>query len=114
MDYNYKKLTLEQMKEYIEKNAPQDKRWFKEVAFEERTEKKAVKLYDNDGKPVMKQGKNGKMYHALKMEDVKGGKKKMVFNLLKAKKAFCMRYMPEIMPKREEKKSDADYIFENW
>lgn len=34
-NYKYKQLTTEQMKEYIEKNAPADKAWFKSVAFDE-------------------------------------------------------------------------------
>ena len=114
MAYDCKKLTLEQMKEYIEKNAPADKRWFKEVAFEERTQKQAVKQFDADGNPIMKVGKDGKMHQAVKMEEVKGGKKAMVFNLLKAKYAFCERYMPEIIPVAKQKKSPASYILENW
>jgi len=50
----------------------------------------------------------------VKMEEVKGGKKAMVFNLLKAKYAFCERYMPEIIPVAKQKKSPASYILENW
>ena len=30
--YDYKKITMEDMKAYIEENAPQDKEWFKSVA----------------------------------------------------------------------------------
>lgn len=32
--YDYKKITMEDMKAYIEENAPQDKEWFKGVAIE--------------------------------------------------------------------------------
>lgn len=32
MKYDYKKITLSDMKNYIEQNAPQDKDWFKSVA----------------------------------------------------------------------------------
>lgn len=114
MAYDFKKLTLEQMKEYIEKNAPQDKKWFKEVAFEERTQKQAIKQFDADGNPIMKAGKDGKMHQAVKMEEVKGGEKKLVFNLLKAKYAFCNKYMPEIIPVAKEKKSKASDMLADW
>lgn len=34
--YDYKKLTFEEMKEYIETNAAADKEWFKSVAIDEK------------------------------------------------------------------------------
>lgn len=84
--YNYKTLTFEEMKEYIEKNAPQDKAWFKGVAFGNRV------IKDNDG--------NAK-------------KTINVYSHLKAKKAFCERYMPEIVPVAKEKTS-VTKILEDW
>lgn len=114
-EYVYKTLTLEQMKKYIEENAPQDKAWFKSVAFETRKKKQAVKQFDADGKPVMKESKKkkGTQYQATKMVVVENGSEKPVLNLLKAKKAFCKRYMPNILPKAK-KKSIAEEILENW
>lgn len=116
MAYTFKKLTLDEMKKYIEDNAPQDKAWFKSVAFETRTKKKAVKQYDADGKPIMKDSKkkDGKQYQATKMVDVSGGETKPVLNLLKAKREFCKRYMPDILPVKKKKESVAKEIFENW
>ena len=70
--------------------------------------------FDADGNPIMKVGKDGKMHQAVKMEEVKGGKKAMVFNLLKAKYAFCERYMPEILPEAKPKKPTAKDILGNW
>ena len=92
MAYEFKTLTLEQMVDYIEKNAPQDKRWFKEVAFEMR----------------------GKAKQVVKMVEVEGSEKKPVFTLLKAKYAFCERYMKEIIPVAKNKKSLANDILANW
>ena len=71
--WEYKKITLEDMMAYIEKNAKNDKAWFKSVAM------------DEDGK----------------------------YNHLKAKREFCERYMPEIIPvaKTSKKKSD---LLKNW
>ena len=43
----------------------------------------------------------------------KDGRKK-VYNHLKAKKAFCERYMPEIIPVAKEKAPKASEILENW
>lgn len=81
-NYNYKTLSLEQMVEYIEKNAPQDKAWFKSQAF--------------------------------KTYITKDSEEKSKYSHLEARKAFCERYMPEIIPvakKREPKKS---LLLENW
>ena len=114
MAYDFKKLNQEQMVEYITKNAPEDKAWFKSVAFETRTQKKAVKQFDASGKPIIKIGKDGKPRQAVKMEEVKGGKKEQVFNLLAAKYAFANRYMPEIIPVAKEKKSKASERLANW
>jgi hypothetical protein len=114
MAYEFKTLTLEQMVDYIEKNAPQDKRWFKEVAFEMRGKKEAVPQFDKDGNPIMKADKNGKAKQVVKMVEVEGSEKKPVFNLLKAKYAFCERYMKEIIPVAKNKKSLANDILANW
>ena len=114
MAYDFKKLNLEQMVEYITKNAPEDKAGFKSVAFETRTQKKAVKQFDASGKPIIKIGKDGKPRQAVKMEEVKGGEKKEVFNLLAAKYAFANRYMPEIIPVAQEKKPKASSILADW
>ena len=114
MAYDFKKLTLDEMADYIEKNAPEDKAWFKSVAFETRTQKKAVKQFDENGNPIMKVGKDGKPRQAVKMEEVKGGKKEQVFNLLSAKYAFANRYMPEIIPVAKGKKSKASERLANW
>ena len=43
---NYKKITFEDMVEYIEKNAPKDKAWFKETAM----------VVDKKGKVVVLNG----------------------------------------------------------
>lgn len=40
---NFKKITLDEMCDFIEKNYPDDKAWFKKVAYE-----------DKEGKPVEK------------------------------------------------------------
>ena len=114
MAYDFKTLSLKDMKAYIEENAPQDKRWFKEVAFEMRGKKVAVPQFDKDGNPIMKTDKNGKQKQAVKMVEVEGSEKKPVFSLLKAKYAFCKKYMPEIIPVAKNKKRLAKDILANW
>lgn len=80
--YNYMKLSLPEMMDYIEKNAPSDKAWFKKVAFKNKRTKDGVRP---------------------------------VYQHLVAKKAFCEKYMPEIIPVKntevKEKKSD---LLANW
>ena len=75
---NYKKITFNDMVEYIENNASKDKAWFKGEAM------------------------------AL---DKKGNLK---YNHLKAKKAFCERYMPELIPTKKETKTNKSDILKDW
>jgi hypothetical protein len=86
-DYNFNKLTFEEMKEYIEKNAPTDKAWFKKEAMGTREIK----------------DKNGNVTKTIK-----------VYSHLKAKRAFCERYMPELIPVAQTKKENVTKILEEW
>ena len=85
--FDYDTITFEQMKEYIEKNAPKDKAWFKKQAIGKR-----------------------------KIKDKDGNVKKVIetYNHLKARKAFCERYMPEIIPVAKPKKEKVTKILETW
>lgn len=123
--WEFKKITLPMMMEYIEKNAPADKAWFKSVAFDMRKTKKAIDKVDANGKPVYKQAKdkNGnykfnadgtpKMIKAREYVEVEDSNAKPVFNLLKAKRAFCARYMADILPKENAKTKASDDLL-NW
>ena len=42
-DFNFKTMTLEQMAEYIEEKAPQDKGWFKSIAYIDKETKEGTK-----------------------------------------------------------------------
>ena len=124
MAVDFKHIDTAFMREYIEKNAPQDKAWFKSVAYDMRKKKKAVDKMEN-GKPVYKQAKdkNGKfkfnpdgspkMIKAKEYIEIEDSEAKPVFNLLKAKIAFCERYMSDLLPTPEEKKKATDRIA-NW
>lgn len=79
--YNFNTLTLEQMVEYIEKNAPTDKSWFKKVAYVEK--------------------------------ETREGTKK-VYSHLRAKKEFCRKYMPEIIPVAKPQKPKASDLLKDW
>ncbi len=114
MTYDFKTLTLDQMVDYILKNAPDEKAWFKSVAFEMRCKKKAVPQFDANGNPIMKVCKDGKEKQAVKMVEVEGSEQAPVFNLLKAKYAFCEKFMPEIIPVAKKKASKAEEIWLNW
>lgn len=72
--WNFKKITAEDMKQYIEKNHPEDKKWFVSVAFDSK----------------------GKYQHLI------------------AVRAFCARYMPEIIPVAKEKKAPVSDMFAGW
>lgn len=70
---NYETMKFEDMKAYIEENAPNDKEWFKSVAI------------------------------------VKGS-----YSHFKARKAFCEKYMPEIIPVAKAKEPTKADILANW
>ena len=118
----YKHIDTPFMREYIEKNAPQDKAWFKSVAYDYRKKKKAIDKVDENGNPVYKQAKdkNGKfkfnkdgspkMIKAKEYIDVEDSTAEPVYNLLKAKRAFCARYMPELLEKGDEPKKASDFL----
>ena len=89
-EYDYKTLSFKEMAEYIEKNKPQDKAWFKSVAFD------VVK--DREGNIVLD----------------KDGKDKLKYSHLRAKREFCERYMPEIIPTAKEKKQNVSDILKDW
>lgn len=69
----YKTITFDFMREYIETNAPEEKAWFKSIAIV-------------DGK----------------------------YNHLKAKKEFCEKYMPDIIPIAKPKQPNKSAILESW
>ena len=77
-DFDFKTMTLDQMAEYIEEKAPQDKGWFKSIAYIDKGEKK-------------------------------------VYSHLRAKREFCKKYIPEILPvaKEPKKQTRAKEILEN-
>lgn len=70
----YRKITLDYMKTYIEKNAPQDKAWFRSIVFDAK----------------------GKYQHLI------------------AVKAFCERYMPEIIPVAKPQKPKVSDAIKDW
>lgn len=78
-------MSLEDMVNYIKKNAPQDKDWFLKQAFVTRD---------------------------IKKKGVVIGQKE-VYNHLSARKAFCEKYMPEIIPVKKVKTKATD-ILKNW
>lgn len=85
--YDYNKLSFVEMKEYILKNAPKDKAWFKKIAIGTR------KIKD----------KNGNVTKTIE-----------VYNHLKAKKAFCERYMPDLIPVAKPKREKITKILDEW
>lgn len=85
---SFKKISLGEMCDYIEKNYPEDKAWFKKVAYE-----------DKEG--------NTKSY-----ED-KDGNIKYKYNHLNAVRKFCEKYAPELIPEKDTKIPPTKRL-ENW
>lgn len=122
MAVDFKHIDTKFMKEYIETNAPQDKAWFKSVSMDMRKKKKAIDKVDADGKPIYKQAKdkNGnfkfnpdgspKMIKAKEYIEIEDSKAEPVYNLLKAKIAFCEKYMPDVLPNPDDKTKASDFL----
>lgn len=122
MAVDFKHIDTPFMREYIETNAPQDKAWFKSVAYDMRKKKKAIDKVDKDGKPVYKQAKDKhgnfkfnedgspKMIKAKEYIEIEDSTAEPVYNLLKAKTAFCHRYMPELLPEKQEQEKASDFL----
>ena len=107
---NQKDITAEMMMEYISKNYPQDKKWFKEVSFAEMPNVIFENETDKDGNIVYTSyvNKNGKTITRIKKKAIRTGKS-MKFNLAKARAEFCKRYFPEL----SRKESITDML-NNW
>ena len=122
MAVDFKHIDTKFMKEYIETNAPQDKAWFKSVSMDMRKKKKAIDKVDADGKPIYKQAKdkNGnfkfnpdgspKMIKAKEYIEIEDSTAEPVYNLLKAKIAFCEKYMPDVLPNPDDKTKASDFL----
>ncbi len=84
---DYKKITLDEMVNFIAKNAPDDKAWFKSMAFD-----KVKKMNDNAEEVIVDK-----------------------YNHLKANRAFCLRYAPELVPvSKKPVKPTAKEILKDW
>lgn len=122
MAVDFKHIDTDFMREYIEQNAPEDKAWFKSIAYDMRKKKKAIDKVDENGNFIYKQAKdkNGKlkfnedgspkMIKAKEYIDIEDSTAEPVYNLLKAKTAFCNRYMPEILPNPDDHKKASDFL----
>lgn len=122
MAVDFKHIDTPFMREYIETNAPQDKAWFKGVAYDMRKKKKAIDKIDKDGKPIYKQAKDKygnfkfnedgspKMIKAKEYIEIEDSTAEPVYNLLKAKMAFCERYMPGLLPEKTAQEKASDFL----
>lgn len=122
MAVDFKHIDTKFMREYIETNAPQDKAWFKSVSMDMRKKKKAIDKVDADGNPIYKQAKDKhgnfkfnpdgspKMIKAKEYIEIEDSKAEPVYNLLKAKIAFCEKYMPDVLPNPEDKTKASDFL----
>ncbi len=75
----WKTITLEEMVAYIEENAPEDKAWFKKIAYENKT-----------------------------------GETQEKYNHLNAKRKFCEKYAPEIIPVAKPKEPPKSDLLKDW
>lgn len=104
-----KEITAEMMIQHIENNAPNDKKWFKDVSFAEMPDITFQPKKDEKGNIVYKETKKGKKVEVK--EAVQTGKS-MKFNIVKARAEFCKRYFPQLV-KAKRKESITD-LLKSW
>lgn len=76
---SFNKISFDDMADFIESNYPEDKAWFKKVAFENKEGEKVAK-----------------------------------YNHLNAKRQFCKKYAPDLLPVAKAKKVPVSKRLENW
>lgn len=107
-------LPADTMVDFIDENGETKtlpvKKWFKSVAIETHGRKRAEYKKDENGNFIYKQAKDmegnpkfnadgtPKMIKAKYYVEVAGSKAKPAYNHLKAKRAFCQEFMPDILP----------------
>lgn len=116
-----KEITAEMMIQYIENNAPNDKKWFKDVSFAEmpditfqpKKDEKGNIIYkktkDKNGNEIYKLNKKGEKIEVK--EAVQTGRSKK-FNIVKARAEFCKKYFPQLV-KVKRKESITD-LLKSW
>ena len=132
MALDFTSLTAQQIHDLLEekKITKEQKQSFKKAAFVDKKEKVAVKIFANDGSPVMYQvktadgspklDKNGNpvMRQKIEMVEKKDGKTKKVFSLLNAKWWVADNFQKELknVPNRKEnvEEEKAGDLFKDW
>ena len=132
MALDFTSLTAQQIHDLLEekKITKEQKQSFKKAAFVDKKEKVAVKIFANDGSPVMYQvktadgspklDKNGNpvMRQKIEMVEKKDGKTKKVFSLLNAKWWVADNFPKELknVPNRKEnvEEEKAGDLFKDW
>ena len=94
---NYKKITIEQMVDYVLNydNTQEAKDMFNSFGTVEPLKTKLEPVFDDDGKPVMFTNKKGERKQRMKRVGV-GKETKEGYNILASKKAFYERYADKI------------------
>ena len=123
---NVDKKNNEDLKKLVPVDLDSTKAWFVYVGTDMRKKKVAVPDIGADGKVkkikakhkdgTYKKDENGNfiMIDKKKYIEVEDSVESAVFNLLKAKKAFCNEFMPNLLPKKAEKKESIYDKLEGW
>lgn len=108
----YKDLKFVSMVDWIAENHPEDLEWFLKASKTINTEKKKVYVLDENGEkiPTGQTTKSGKPKYKYKFEEIEGGKQTEAIDIIEAKKAFCKKYFPDLLPKDKKEESSIDYI----
>lgn len=117
---NLKKLTRNEMYDYIMANDPDRIDEFCDKVFSLEYPKVAEPLFNADGTPKMKTynaTKDGvktgerKIKPAVKMVADEKGEKRLVFNMLEAQRVFASWYKPELLePKVKKEKTENPFM----
>lgn len=111
---DYKKLTMEQMMDYIKTyhNDAESKAAFKAVAVKEQKEQKTVVVLDENGNPIIYTDKKGKEQKKKQRVDKPDGKMIKVKDTFAAKNFFFNAYKDEIDFENAPKVKEADNLMD--
>lgn len=113
-EITYRKITLEQMMQYIDENEPSFKEEFKKACVETVAEKfEKVQKKNSKGEPILRKNKKGELVPKMVLVPVEGSEvNKPRLNIIKAKRAFYKKFAPNLLPSSDEKKSALSKLLE--
>lgn len=118
-DITFKKIDAKFMYDYLKDKSAEEKAAFKKAAYKLQKDYILVDVLDDNGQPIQiavkdKSGKLTGKYRNKKKRQYIEDTAEEKFDMFEAKMYFCKKYMPHLVPKKQDKKAKTDDLFANW